>query len=77
MSKMNKYWGFALVGAAAAAAAGAVAAMALKRRPADSIGFDDDFEDDFDSDEDSEEKSPENTSEDFASWEEAEDAVER
>ena len=48
MSKMNKYWGFALVGAAAAAAAGAVAAMALKRRPADSIGFDDDFEDDFD-----------------------------
>ena len=46
MAKLNKYWGFVAVGAAAAVAAGAVAALVLKKKPLDD--FEDDFDDDFD-----------------------------
>ena len=48
MAKMNKYWGFVAIGAAAAAVAGAVAAMALKKKPMSDYDFEDDFDDDFD-----------------------------
>ena len=48
MAKLNKYWGFVAVGAAAAVAAGAVAALVLKKKPLDD--FEDDFDDLFDED---------------------------
>ena len=50
MAKLNKYWGFVAVGAAAAVAAGAVAALVLKKKPLDD--FEDDFDDDFEDVED-------------------------
>ena len=73
MAKLNKYWGFVVVGALTAAAAGAVAAMITKKHPHTkdedfTEDFDDAFDIAFDSDEEEEKEAPQESAEDFESW---------